>query len=132
MKKPENKVDWCSESAIEMAAQCWCDKETSMIEMDSRLATAFAKRYTDLQEKYESLKQKNSNHIKLAEKMQTEIISLKQDALKLVEALEKVVEMPENLDVTSSMKQALKVCVHRIGLANKALAEWNNKQGDKT
>ncbi len=27
-----------------IAAQCWCDKETSGIEVDARLATAFAKR----------------------------------------------------------------------------------------
>ena len=33
-----------SNQSIEIAAQCWCDKETSMIEMDSRLAMAFAKR----------------------------------------------------------------------------------------
>ncbi len=33
-----------SKAALEFAAQCWCDKETEMITMDSRLATAFAKR----------------------------------------------------------------------------------------
>ena len=31
-----------SEKAIELAAQAWCQKETSGIEMDSRLAMAFA------------------------------------------------------------------------------------------
>ena len=31
-----------SEKAIELAAQAWCQKETSCIEMDSRLAMAFA------------------------------------------------------------------------------------------
>lgn len=33
-----------SEDAIHIAARCWCDDETRTIEMDSRLATAFAKR----------------------------------------------------------------------------------------
>lgn len=37
MKKP-------SENSIHIAAQCWCDEETRMIEMDTRLANAFAKR----------------------------------------------------------------------------------------
>ena len=32
------------EAAVHLAAQCWCDTETSGIEMDSRLACAFAKR----------------------------------------------------------------------------------------
>lgn len=36
--------DDISKESIEIAAQCWCDEETSMIEMDTRLATAFAKR----------------------------------------------------------------------------------------
>ena len=31
----------------ELAAQCWCDPETEMIEMDARLAEAFAKRLKD-------------------------------------------------------------------------------------
>ena len=30
--------------ALELSAQCWCDKETSGIEMDDRLAKAFATR----------------------------------------------------------------------------------------
>ena len=33
-----------SESSLELAAQCWCDEGTSSIEMNSRLAIAFAKR----------------------------------------------------------------------------------------
>lgn len=33
-----------SEDAIHVAARCWQDDETRMIEMDSRLATAFALR----------------------------------------------------------------------------------------
>lgn len=37
MKKP-NKL------AMQVAARCWCDDETSAIEMDARLAMAFAKR----------------------------------------------------------------------------------------
>lgn len=32
------------EKAIHIAAQCWCDPEVSMIEMDTRLAMAFARR----------------------------------------------------------------------------------------
>ena len=31
------------EWALHRAAQCWCEPETSGIEMDSRLATAFAR-----------------------------------------------------------------------------------------
>lgn len=30
--------------ALQIAAQCWCDKETSTIEMDTRLANAVAMR----------------------------------------------------------------------------------------
>lgn len=33
-----------SQKAMEIAAQCWTDEETSMIEMDTRLAMAFARR----------------------------------------------------------------------------------------
>ena len=33
-----------STESLETAAQCWCDKETSHIEMSAPLATAFAKR----------------------------------------------------------------------------------------
>lgn len=33
-----------SEDALHIAARCWCDDETRTIEMDTRLATAFAKR----------------------------------------------------------------------------------------
>jgi cell division protein FtsB len=33
-----------SEKSIHIASQCWCDEETHMIEMDTRLAMAFAKR----------------------------------------------------------------------------------------
>lgn len=39
----DKKNDWMTE-ARETAASCWCDKETSGIEMDSRLAEAFARR----------------------------------------------------------------------------------------
>ncbi len=37
-----------SEKALHIAARCWCDDETQHIEMDSRLATAFAKRIHEL------------------------------------------------------------------------------------
>ena len=33
-----------SDEALQIAARCWCDDETKEIEMDSRLAAAFAKR----------------------------------------------------------------------------------------
>lgn len=36
-------VNW-NEEATAISAQCWCDEETSSIEMDVRLANAFAKR----------------------------------------------------------------------------------------
>ena len=36
------------EKALHMAAQCWCDHETSHKEMDTLLAGAFAKRIEDL------------------------------------------------------------------------------------
>ena len=37
-----------SEKALQIAAQCWCDKETQHKEMDVELATAFAKRIDNL------------------------------------------------------------------------------------
>ena len=43
--------------ARELAAQCWCDDETSDIEMDVRLAEAFAKRCVDLLERIAALEQ---------------------------------------------------------------------------
>lgn len=33
-----------SEEAMDIASRCWCDKETREVEMDTRLAFAFAKR----------------------------------------------------------------------------------------
>lgn len=38
-----NAMDWIEE-ARQMAAQCWCDDDTSGIEMDVRLAEAVARR----------------------------------------------------------------------------------------
>lgn len=35
------------EKALMIAGQCWCDETTSGIEMDSRLAEAFARRLRD-------------------------------------------------------------------------------------
>lgn len=40
---PNIEHDWMEEARA-VAAQCWCDDETSDIEMDARLAEAFAKR----------------------------------------------------------------------------------------
>lgn len=44
-----------NKKCLEIAAQCWCDEETSMIEMDSRLAKAFAKRLESEQVKVNKL-----------------------------------------------------------------------------
>lgn len=44
--------------ALELSAQCWCDKETSGIEMDDRLAKAFATRLTDKIDRINKLEQK--------------------------------------------------------------------------
>lgn len=38
-----------SENAIAIAAQCWCDPETSHIVMIPELAMAFAKRLTEME-----------------------------------------------------------------------------------
>ena len=45
-------------SAIELASQCWCDAETSNIQMDGRLAKAFAKRLADKMISINQLEQK--------------------------------------------------------------------------
>lgn len=44
------------EDAIHLAAQCWCDEETSHKEKDSTLAMAFAKRLENLMQEREALK----------------------------------------------------------------------------
>jgi len=36
-------MNWIEEARV-LAAQCWCDEETSGIEMDSRLAESIARR----------------------------------------------------------------------------------------
>ncbi len=61
-----------SEKAIQIAAQCWCDEETQMIEMDTRLATAFAKR---LDNDYHAIAELTERNIILA----TENVALKKD-----------------------------------------------------
>lgn len=43
MSENMKDYDWMEE-ATATAAQCWCDEDTKSIEMDSRLATAVAKR----------------------------------------------------------------------------------------
>jgi hypothetical protein len=43
------------EQALEIAAQCWCDEQTSHIEMDTVLATAFAKRLLVLMQQRDDL-----------------------------------------------------------------------------
>lgn len=52
MNKPSKK-------ALGEAAQCWSDKETSMIEMDTRLAFAFARRLDNLFTTLEVLNKEN-------------------------------------------------------------------------
>lgn len=42
--------------ALEIAAQCWCDTETSHIQMDPDLAEAFAKRFAKLMAEVERLR----------------------------------------------------------------------------
>jgi hypothetical protein len=44
-----------SEKSLEAAGQCWCDEATSSIEMDSRLAIAFAKRLEEKDERVAEL-----------------------------------------------------------------------------
>lgn len=44
IKQREAAINRPIEKAIHIATQCWCDTETSMIEMDTRLAMAFARR----------------------------------------------------------------------------------------
>lgn len=39
-----NEYDWMEESRM-LAAQCWCDPETEMKEMDATLCEAVAKRF---------------------------------------------------------------------------------------
>lgn len=43
MTQISDEYDWMPEARV-IAAQCWCDAETSGIEMDARLAEAFARR----------------------------------------------------------------------------------------
>jgi len=54
-------------SAQELASQCWCDKETSGIEMDDRLATSFALRLID---KIDHIKQLITHVNQLEQKIQ--------------------------------------------------------------
>ena len=49
------KAEETMEKALEMAAQCWCDKETRFTTMDPVLAKAFAKRLVSLFERIEQL-----------------------------------------------------------------------------
>ena len=44
MDKTQGNAHPFTDEARAIAAQCWCDDETSMIEMDTRLAEAFARR----------------------------------------------------------------------------------------
>lgn len=44
-----------SVESIHTAAQCWCDPETSSIEMDTRLAMAFARRLDEVKADLEAV-----------------------------------------------------------------------------
>lgn len=44
------------EDAIHLAAECWCDEETSHKEMDATLAMAFAKRLEVIMQERDALK----------------------------------------------------------------------------
>lgn len=48
-----------SNENIELAAQCWCDDETSHIKMNPPLAMAFSKRLDDKDKKIAELKREN-------------------------------------------------------------------------
>ena len=58
-------------SAIELASQCWCDAETSNIQMDGRLAKAFAKRLADKMISINQLEQKIQKLIDAGDVMYT-------------------------------------------------------------
>jgi hypothetical protein len=49
-----------TEISLELAAQCWCDEDTSSIEMDSHLAIAFAKRLDDKDKQIAELDKTNN------------------------------------------------------------------------
>ena len=44
------------EEARALAAQCWCEPETSSIEMDTRLAEAFAEKLVEISTAYRNIK----------------------------------------------------------------------------
>lgn len=62
-----------SYKAIEIAAQCWCDEETQMIEMDIRLAAAFAKR---LDNDYAAIAELTERNLKLRADLEVAISAL--------------------------------------------------------
>ena len=66
-----------SETPLEQAAQCWCDEATKGIEMDTRLAKAFAKRLeakdkhiAELEDKLLRVAQREDRLMHLAERQQ--------------------------------------------------------------
>jgi hypothetical protein len=50
--------------SLELAAQCWCDEDTSNIQMDPHLANAFAKRL-DTKDKRIAELEKDREHFKM-------------------------------------------------------------------
>lgn len=55
-----------SESSLHLAAQCWCDPETSDRVMDEKLALAFARRYDAIEARVRELEDALHNCISLS------------------------------------------------------------------
>lgn len=72
------------EDAIHLAAQCWCDEETSHKEMDSTLAMAFAKRLEVLMQERDSLKAQVEVALKAMETVHDNVIF---DALEQIQKM---------------------------------------------
>lgn len=62
-----------SEKALQIAAQCWCDPETSGKVMDIELAVAFAKR---LDNDYAAIAELTERNVNLSEKLRVAIEAL--------------------------------------------------------
>lgn len=87
--------------ALQIAAQCWCDPETAMIEMDDRLAAAFARRITAL--RAELAEAKILHQLLFASKL--EIENTKRDA-ELAEAKRERDHFKRGLELVSTITQA--------------------------
>lgn len=99
-----NKENDTMQSALEFVAQCWCDAETSNIQMDDKLAKAFAKRLAEMDDKLA-----NEFETRLADKMNS-INQLEQKIQKLIAAgdvMYKLIEPPSISMRTSTVDNAL-------------------------